>query len=192
MGRKLTVAARIALALASAIVVVLIVWFRLPVQVFYQGGRPTRVGTLVNGAWARYSAFGLPPHWWVTVETLGRRSGRIIPATLVVGAHGSDTYLVSMLGERSAWVQNARAAGGRAVIRHGRRRPVVLEEVPPEERAPIIKAYLDRAPGARPHIPVPPAAPVADFEPIVAEYPVFRIRDVNDRVSSIDAWLRGA
>ena len=55
-----------------------------------------------------------------------------------------------MLGERSPWVHNVRAAGGRAVIRHGRRHEVRLIEVPPDERAPVIKAYLERAVGARP------------------------------------------
>jgi hypothetical protein len=80
-----------------------------------------------------------------------------------------------MLGERSPWVRNVRAAGGRVVIRHGRRRAVRLVEVPPDERGPVIKAYLARAIGARPHIPVDPAAPIEAFEPIARAYPVFRI-----------------
>ena len=80
-----------------------------------------------------------------------------------------------MLGEDSAWVRNIRAAGGQAVIRHGRRRPVLLEEIAVGERAPILRAYLGRAPGARPHFPVPPTAPLAAFEQIAADYPTFRI-----------------
>jgi hypothetical protein len=43
------------------------------------------------------------------------------------------------------------------------------------ERAPIIRAYLQRAIGGRPHIPVPHDAPASAFEPVAAEYPVFRI-----------------
>jgi hypothetical protein len=45
-----------------------------------------------------------------------------------------------------------------------------------EKRAPILKEYLRRAPGARPHIPVDKDAPRAEFEQIAPEYPVFRVR----------------
>jgi hypothetical protein len=54
---------------------------------------------------------------------------------------------------------------------------VRLIEVPPDERAPVIKAYLERAVGARPHIPVDHSAPVDAFAPIAAAYPVFRIEE---------------
>ncbi len=63
-------------------------------------------------------------------------------------------YLISMLGNEAQWVCNVRAAHGKAFIRSGKRREVLLEEVPVEQRAPVLKAYLKRAPGARPHIPV--------------------------------------
>ena len=150
-------------------------WFLIPNRWFYRDRRPTRFGRITNRVMAGYSSLGLPPGFWVTLETRGRRSGRPTSTTLVIGEHQGGHYLVSMLGERSAWVHNVRAAGGRAVIRHGRRRPVQLEEVPADERAPIIRAYLHRAYGARPHVPIPPTAPVAEFERIAAAYPVFRI-----------------
>jgi hypothetical protein len=84
-------------------------------------------------------------------------------------------YLVSMLGENVNWVQNVRAAGGRAALRSGGREEVHLEEVPAEERAPILKVYLQRAPGARPHVPVNKDAPVAEFEKVATAFPVFRV-----------------
>ena len=43
------------------------------------------------------------------------------------------------------------------------------------ERAAIIKRYVEKVPGARPHIPVDRHAPVADFEAISQDYPVFRV-----------------
>ena len=64
-------------------------------------------------------------------------------------------------------------------MRHGRRRQVGLDEVPPARRSPILKAYLQRAPGARPHIPVDEDAPIAEFEKIAAAFPVFRIVPVK-------------
>jgi hypothetical protein len=72
-------------------------------------------------------------------------------------------------------VRNARAAGGRVVIRHGRREKVRLEEVVPDLRAPVLKAYLKRAPNARAHLPVDKDAPLAEFGRVSPRFPVFRI-----------------
>jgi hypothetical protein len=89
-----------------------------------------------------------------------------------------ERYLVSMLGEDSNWVRNVRAARGKARLVHGIREEVVLKEVNIGERAPILKAYLQIAPGARPHIPVSRDAPVSAFAKIAANYPVFRIEKI--------------
>jgi len=84
-------------------------------------------------------------------------------------------YLVSMLGKNVNWVHNVRAADGRAALRSGVREVVQLEDVPVDQRAPILRAYLQRAPGARPHIPVDKDAPIAYFEKVAADFPVFRV-----------------
>ena len=68
-----------------------------------------------------------------------------------------------------------RAARGRAVLRSGSREEVRLEEVPAEQRAPILRAYLQLAPGARPHVPVNKDAPMAEFEKIATAFPVFQV-----------------
>jgi hypothetical protein len=86
-----------------------------------------------------------------------------------------ERYLVSMLGRDTAWVRNVRGAAGRAVLRHGGREQVRLEELATEKRAPVLKAYLQRAPGARPHISVDKDAPLEAFEAIAEQIPVFRI-----------------
>jgi hypothetical protein len=79
-----------------------------------------------------------------------------------------------MVGE-GEWVKNVRAAGGEAYLISGQRRKVMLEEVPVEHRAPIIKEYLRLAPGGRPHIGLGPTAPIVDYERVAPNYPVFRI-----------------
>lgn len=94
---------------------------------------------------------------------------------LVVADVGGERYLVSMLGEGTNWVRNVRAAEGEAVLRHGRREEVRLEEVTPERRAPVLKAYLGRAPNARVHIPVDKDASLEEFEEVASRFPVFRI-----------------
>jgi hypothetical protein len=102
-------------------------------------------------------------------------TGRTVSLPVVVAVVDGRRYLVSMLGENVQWVRNVRAAGGRASIRGGAREEVRLEEVPADQRAPILKAYLQRAPGARPHVPVDKDAPLADFEKIAGAYPIFRL-----------------
>ena len=144
-------------------------------RLFYRDGRPNVAGRAIGRLYAAGCGLGLGPAWAVALETTGHRTGRVSSIPIVIGEHEGERYLVSMLGERSPWVRNVRAAGGRAVIRHGRPHTVHLSEVPPDERAPVIKAYLARAMGARPHIPVDPSAPVEAFELIAGAYPVFRI-----------------
>jgi deazaflavin-dependent oxidoreductase (nitroreductase family) len=109
------------------------------------------------------------------MEVTGRKSGRTFSLPVVVAIVDGQRYLVSMLGDNVQWVQNVRAAGGRAVLRSGGREQIQLEEVPVDQRAPILKAYLQRAPGARPHVPVKKDATLAEFQKIAAAFPVFRV-----------------
>jgi hypothetical protein len=153
----------------------------LPNRVFYRDRRPTAAGRFVNAFWARIYGLGLFPRWLARLEVPGRHTGVARSIPVAVAWYDGDRYLVSMLGERSEWVRNVRAASGRATLRHGIREPVELVEVPVERRAPIIKQYLHIAPGGRPHIPVDKDAPVADFEPVAAQYPVFRIEPSTGR-----------
>ena len=152
----------------------------LPKSVFYHDGRPTRAGRIANRASEWYAAAGGPPAWQVSLETRGRKSGRTFRTVLVVARHDGVDYLVSMLRERSAWVHNVRAAGGEAVIRHGRRRRVRLEEIPPSERAPVLKAYCERATSGRRHfLPLTPQSCIGEFAAVADQYPAFRIVEVK-------------
>ena len=142
----------------------------------YRGGRPNRLAALLNRVDRAVASAGRGPHRLVTLEVRGRHSGRFISIPVVVADHEGERYLVAMLGEGTNWVANVRAADGRAVLRHRRPEAVRLEEVDPRARAPILRRYLELAPGGRAHIPVDRRAPRADFERIAAQYPVFRIR----------------
>jgi deazaflavin-dependent oxidoreductase (nitroreductase family) len=116
------------------------------------------------------------PYGMVTLEVIGRVSGRAISLPLVMVTVDEERYLASMLGDDVQWVKNVRAADGQATLHHGgRHEQVHLEEVPPDRRAPILQAYLRRAPGARPHVPVDKDASLADFERIASTYTVFRV-----------------
>ena len=141
----------------------------------YRGQRPNWIARILNRAWAGIFSSGVAPDYLATLEVTGRKSGRTISLPVVVTILDGQRYLVSMLGNDAQWVQNIRAAAGRAVLRSGNREEVQLEEVPADQRAPILKAYLQRAPGARPHLPVNKDAALAEFQKVAAKFPVFRL-----------------
>lgn len=141
----------------------------------YRGNRPGPLARVLNRGWATLHAMGIAPGYLVTLEVAGRRSGRTISFPLVMVSVDGERYLVSMLGEGAAWIKNVKAAGGEATLRHGRTEHVRLEEIEVEARAPVLKAYLKRAPGARPHVPVDKDAPLEAFEAIAPRIPVFRV-----------------
>jgi deazaflavin-dependent oxidoreductase (nitroreductase family) len=141
----------------------------------YPGGRPNHLARLLNRCWAFAHETGFLPKKYVTLEVPGRRTGRPLSFPLVMTHQQGERYLVSMFGEDSNWVRNVRAAGGRAVLRRGRREPVQLEEVDPNARAPIVRRYLSLAPGPGAFIPVDRDAPLAEFEKVAPQIPVFRV-----------------
>jgi deazaflavin-dependent oxidoreductase (nitroreductase family) len=145
----------------------------------YPNGRPNRVAALLNRCWALVGSAGLWPNRLVTLEVRGRRSGRLISFPLIVADFQGERYLVSMLGADALWVANVRAAGGLAVLHHGRRETVQLEEVDPTDRAPILRRHLEVAPAARSFTPIDRRAPLAAFDQVAAHYPVFRICSVS-------------
>lgn len=144
-------------------------------RAMYPEGRADATARRFARLWAAVFRLGLLPKRWVTLEVPGRRSGRITRFPLGMADLGGEWYLVPMLGERCNWVQNVRAADGRATIRRRRAVECRLAEVPVSARGPIIRRYLDRVPGARPHVPVDRHAPLAEFEAIASRYPVFRV-----------------
>jgi len=141
----------------------------------YRGGRPNPLARVLNRGGALTYGAGLWPKRLGTLEVAGRRTGRVISFPVVIADLDGERYLVAMLGEDANWPRNVRAADGHAMLRHGRREDVRLEEVDPAARPPIIRRYLAVAPGARPHIAVDRHAPVEEFEPIAPRIPVFRI-----------------
>jgi hypothetical protein len=142
---------------------------------FYRGWRPTRLGRIWSRAYAWVAGFGLTPGTLISLQTIDRNSGRLSSTILVVARYQGQRYLVSMLGNGSEWVQDVRAAGGKAFMKRGWRRPVSLTEIPAQERAPILKAWCQVATSGRKHLPVSHQAPASAFEAIGSAYPVFRI-----------------
>jgi len=142
----------------------------------YPHNRPNGVARFLNGlSAAQFGAGFLAPRRAVTLDVPGWRTGRTISCPLVLVEYEGGRYLVSMLGRDVNWVRNVRANQGLAVLRRRGSEPVRLTEVDPADRAPILRRYLDLAPGARPHMPVDRRAPLEHFARIADHYPVFRV-----------------
>ena len=140
----------------------------------YSTGRGNETARRYARLWTRVFSAGLVPRRWVVREVPGRRSGRTASFPLGMTDVNGRWYLVSMLGECN-WVANVRAAEGHVVLRRRRRRAVRLVEVPVTDRAAILRRYVDKVPGARPHIPVPIGSPMAEFGAVARGFPVFEV-----------------
>ncbi len=139
----------------------------------YAGGRANLTARRYARFWV--AVFSRLPGRWVVLEVPGRNSGQTRRFALGETRLDGDRFLVSMLGESCNWVRNVKAANGLVTFRHGSVESARLVEVPVEQRARVLKRYVEQVPGARPHIPVDRTEDIRAFEAIAASYPVFRI-----------------
>jgi hypothetical protein len=149
----------------------------------YAGGRGNATAKRFARFWASAFRWGLLPRRWVTLEVPGRRTGVPVHVPLGMADWEGRWYLVSMLGECN-WVRNVRSADGRVVLLRRRPRQVQLTEVPVAERAPILRRYLQIAPGGRPHLGVDRREPVESFEAVSDRHPVFLVSDAPGPVTA--------
>ena len=137
--------------------------------------RPSKLTQLSNRVMSWFASMGLLPSRMLTLEVKGRRSGQVRATVVNTVEFEVQRYLVSPRGE-AEWVRNVRAARGQAIIRHGKRKAVRLEEMPSGETAAIIKAYLkENAMATKGHFGIAPDSPIEEFERIAPRHPVFRI-----------------
>lgn len=158
--------------------VLLMRWFYRGKQWLYQGRRPNRIAKVLNQVQAAFASRRATTNGVVALDVVGRTSGRIISFPLVMVTVNGQRYLVSLFGDNTQWVRNVRASGRKAILRSGGREHVRLEEIPVDRRPPILKAYLQIADGARPHVPVNIDEPIEEFEKIAGTIPVFRLASV--------------
>lgn len=107
----------------------------------------------------------------------GRKSGRSYTTPVNLLTLDGVRYLVAPRGH-TQWVRNLRVAGGGELLLGRRVEPFQAEEVPAEERRPILRAYLRRWKfevgvffGG-----VDADSPDADLDRIAPDHPVFVIR----------------
>jgi deazaflavin-dependent oxidoreductase (nitroreductase family) len=118
---------------------------------------------------------GIPSGSTFVLTVPGRRTKqpRSTPVNLVV--ENGQRYLVSPYGHVE-WVQNVRAAGGRARLTHrGHTENVRLAEVPAALAAPLLKKYVETYKIAVPYFDAKPGDPVERFAAEADKHPVFEV-----------------
>ena len=130
------------------------------------------------------TSLGLAPRDAVTLQVLGRTSGKPRRVPILRTTYMGADYLVALAGQ-AHWVKNVRAAHGQAVIRRRGARRVHLEEIAAVDRAPVIAEYLRAgrrrsgaeasAKAARFYFGLEPNPTTEAIRAIAGNYPVFRI-----------------
>jgi deazaflavin-dependent oxidoreductase (nitroreductase family) len=138
--------------------------------------KPSGSVKFMNSIIGFFADKGLTPGRLVTLETKGRKTGNahVVPVAIVT-VDGKE-YLVAPRGN-TEWVRNVNA-NGVATIHHGKDRPVRLEDVPVDQRAPIIQKYIgENASATKKYFGVDPKDPIEDFQRIAPDHPTFSIHD---------------
>jgi deazaflavin-dependent oxidoreductase (nitroreductase family) len=105
----------------------------------------------------------------------GRKSGRPYSTPVQLVSDERGRWLVAPYGERE-WVKNARAAGW-VELRRGRApQRVEVAELPPDERGPVLRAYVERVPIVAKFFDAERGAPVEAYAAEAERHPVFRLR----------------
>jgi deazaflavin-dependent oxidoreductase (nitroreductase family) len=139
--------------------------------------KPSGIIQLMNRFMSILASAGIGPKKMATLEVRGRKTGEPRSVAVNILERDGERYLVAPRGE-TEWVRNVRAAGGEATIRRGKNERVKLEEIPAQERAPIIQAYVrDNAWATKREFGIEPDSPIEEFERISGDHPVFRITE---------------
>jgi deazaflavin-dependent oxidoreductase (nitroreductase family) len=118
---------------------------------------------------------GMPFGNTVVLTVPGRKTGQPRSTPITLQVEGARRYAMAPYGE-VAWVQNVRAAGGRASVKsRGRAETVRLQEVAPAEAAPLLKKYMEAFGRVQPYFEAKPGDPVERFAAEADRHPVFEI-----------------
>jgi deazaflavin-dependent oxidoreductase (nitroreductase family) len=115
-----------------------------------------------------------------TLSVPGRVTGQVRTTPIVVLEHDGERYLVAPYGDTD-WTLNLRTAGRGQLHQQGATEDIAVDEVPPDQRPPLIAAYEQRY-GKAPRVR-------ASFEqlPDPADHPTFRIAPAPDTSASPDS-----
>jgi deazaflavin-dependent oxidoreductase (nitroreductase family) len=110
----------------------------------------------------------------------GRKSGKLRTTPVSPLTVDGERYIVAGL-EETDWVKNVRASGWAILARGRKQERMILAELPPEERAPILRAFPREVPhGVRffQHL-YGVAGDPEEFAALAPLCPVFRVEEAG-------------
>jgi len=141
---------------------------------------PSALERLFNKAFGVLVGWGLGPRDTYLLEVKGRKTGRVYSTPVSVVEIGGVMFLVAPRG-RTQWARNVEAAPDVTLARGSRRGAYRVRAVPDAEKAPALRAYLERFRSVvQRYLPEPAGSPPEAFTPIAARYPVFELRPSGD------------
>jgi deazaflavin-dependent oxidoreductase (nitroreductase family) len=129
------------------------------------------LGNKLIGPLARLGLAGRRTH---VLTVTGRKSGKRYSTPVQLVLEDGARWLVAPYGER-AWVKNARAAGEVELTRARRTTRYRVEELGPQEAAPVLREYLRTTPIVKPYFDASADDPVEAFVAEATTHPVFRL-----------------
>ena len=118
----------------------------------------------------------------------GRSSGELRATPVSPLNYEGQRWLVGGFAGAD-WVKNIRVAGWGVLTKGRHSERVTVAEVPPAERAPVLRAFVQAMHGGRFAFPLGPEEPLEAFAAIADEYPVFRVMSATP-ASSIEEAAR--
>lgn len=118
---------------------------------------------------------GLPPKHREMLQVRGRKTGKLYSTPIALVDRDGERYLVAPYGE-VGWVRNARAAGKVTLSRGRKSQTYALEEVRPDESAPVLREYIRIEPITRPFFAARESSPLEEFAAEAEKHPVFRLK----------------
>jgi deazaflavin-dependent oxidoreductase (nitroreductase family) len=137
--------------------------------------RPGRLEHLFSRALGVLLRLGIGPSHMYLLEVRGRKSGRLHSLPVDLLSERGKLYLVAPRGY-TQWVRNAEASGEITLRKGPRIERYRLRALADAEKAPILKAYLDRfRREVQRYFSVPAESPVERFGPLAPRYPAYEL-----------------
>jgi deazaflavin-dependent oxidoreductase (nitroreductase family) len=136
--------------------------------------RPSTLTRKSNSFFGWLGGMGIGPKKMVQLTVKGRKTGQPRTVAVNIVEYDAKRYLVAPRGN-TEWSRNAMAAGGEAVIKHGKAEDVRLMDVPVAERGPIIQKYVKETAVVRGEFGLKADCTLEEAQAIADKHPTFRI-----------------
>lgn len=141
--------------------------------------KPTPIEQFFNKLIGILPDWGIGPQHMRILEVKGRKSGKTYRTPVNLMEVENKLYLVAPRGE-TQWVRNARHVGTVSLKRGKNRTRYRVTELVENQKAPLLKEYLERYKSeVQRYFSVPADSDVSAFTAIADQYPVLELEAIT-------------